>query len=377
MGSYFAAPAIVALVLGPGAVLRAGEAPGASDPLASARRLGWQMATIVVERLEAGDQSGFPGIEAWVKDFERQTKGIGLEVAPEKWPSLDVDGLTVNNGHFWRAYYEIAPGDPGLALLHAGLLLASGEASRAVHVVEFYRLRPGVPGVVDDMFKRLAAASNAAGSRSNTAVQAGIKLYDRGDYEGALTKYREALDIWPQNGWAYYELGFTLRTQQLIAAGEKLMPMGAARTTTKVAFSPEVETAFAKSRHHTPFQYMAYQGHDQEVIQGFLALGKKVVPAMKTLRRDGNAAEKDRALEQLAEGCQEAGAHELALVARQILVARRGRYDPADHPFIANSLRKLASGAQTEAVLKRLAGGRIAFRQLVATEPESPDKRSD
>ena len=178
---------------------------------------------------------------------------------------------------------------------------------------------------------------------------------------------------WPENGWACYELGFTIRTQQWAASGEKPGPLNSVRVNDqgKAKFSPEVQAAFADSRRHSPFQFIAYQGDDQAVIQGFLALVQKVQPAMKTLASASDQTRVDQALQQVSEGCQEAGIHEMALVCRQILVARRGRYDPSDHPFVATSLRKLVPCPETEAVLKRLAGGKIAFRQLVATEDQA------
>jgi hypothetical protein len=55
-------------------------------------------------------------------------------------------------------------------------------------------------------------------------------------------------------------------------------------------------------------------------------------------------------------------------------VARRGRYAPADHPFIAACLRTLAPGEPTEAVLKQLAGGTLKVRQLVAPEGAAADE---
>ena len=183
-------------------------------------------------------------------------------------------------------------------------------------------------------------AAKHAGSSSNALTQAGVRLFDEGDYAGAVKKYREALAIWPQNGWAWYELGFTLRTQQELAAGVKPDPLNTVRINEQVRtkFSAEVKAALANSRRYTPFQYMAYQGDDRAVIQGCFALVKKVQPAMKMLAKPDDAAAVARAFEQLSEGCQEAGIHEMALVCRQILVARRGRYDPGDHPFIAASL---------------------------------------
>jgi tetratricopeptide (TPR) repeat protein len=260
-----------------------------------------------------------------------------------------------------------------MAIVHAGLLLACGEATRAQYVTQFYHFRPGIPKSIDSVLASLAHAARQAAKPSDAATQAGVELFDAGDYAGAVKKYREALRLWPQNGWAWYELGFTIRTQQWAAAGVKTAPLNSVRIndTVTAKFSPEVAAAFADSRRHTPFQFMAYQGGDQAVIQGFMALVQKVQPAMKTLGEANDQATVDQALQQLAEGCQEAGIHEMALVCRQILVARRGRYDRSDHPFIAASLRKLVPGPETEAVLKRLSGAHAAFRQLIATEDQA------
>jgi tetratricopeptide (TPR) repeat protein len=350
----------------------------AKNDLNAARQSGWQVALLVVDKIEKGDQKDWPGIQAWLKDFRKQTQGLDHKASPEKWPKVDVDALVANNPNFWRAYYEIAPGDPGLGLLHAGMLLGCGEATRAMHVVEFYQLRPGIPKPLADGLAILHNATKLAGKQSNAAMQEGIALFDAGDYAAAVKKYREALQIWPQNGWAYYELGYTLRTQQSVAAGEKPGATNSIRINDPAGkkFSPEVKEALANSRRYTPFQYMAYQGDDRTVIQGFLALAKKAMPAMKALGNTHDRTSVYEAFQQLSEGCQEANIHEMALVTRQILVALRGRYNPSDHPFIATSLRKLAPSPETEAVLTRLAGkepadGRLAFRQLVPTEDKT------
>ena len=98
--------------------------------------------------------------------------------------------------------------------------------------------------------------------------------------------------MWPQNGLAYYELGFTIRTKLETAAGNKPKPDGIEAYTDeqakeakvdKLIKAPEVVAAFSKARQHDPLQYMAYQGADQEVIQGFMAMQKKVLPAIKEL----------------------------------------------------------------------------------------------
>ena len=155
-----------------------------------------------------------------------------------------------HNPHFWHAYFEIAPGDPGMGLLHAGLLLGCGEATGALHVIEFYQSRPGIPKAVGETLGILHNATRRALVRSPTRrTQAGIQLFDAADYVGAVKKYREALKIWPQNGWAYYELGYTLHTQDRLAAGEKTGPPQSVQIKVndqvKVKFSAEVKEAFA------------------------------------------------------------------------------------------------------------------------------------
>src|ERR1700730_6671429 len=49
--------------------------------LNEARRTGWQLTMLVIEGLKAGDQKEFPGIQAWLKDFEKAAKGIDLQIA--------------------------------------------------------------------------------------------------------------------------------------------------------------------------------------------------------------------------------------------------------------------------------------------------------
>lgn len=340
-------------------------APGArAAERIAARKTGWNVAMVIVGKLESGDQRVFPGIQAWLEDFRKKTEGIDLKASPEKQPLPDVDALVAHNPNFWRAYYEIAPGDPGLALLHAGLLLVSDEPSRAIYVLDFARFSPGIPKEMRTVFAVVQAAARRLQRESHAITREGIELFDRKDYAAAIKKYEQALAVLPQNGWAHYELGYTRRTQLLIAAGIEPEPSGTMRINSDPIKSAEVQASFANSRRHDPLQLMAYQGSDQEVLRGCLALRKKAVPAIKKLN---NATERpviDEALQQVAEGLHEANSHELALAVRQVMAARRTRYDPTDHPFISASLRKLAPGPVTEEILKRLLGGPLALRQL-------------
>src|SRR4051812_11842158 len=92
----------------------AAEPPKPSVEVSEARRAGLKLARVVLERLEADDQSKFPGIRAWLEDLRKATRAMDPEKPAEGWPAVDVDALMAHNPNFWRAYYEIAPGDPGL-----------------------------------------------------------------------------------------------------------------------------------------------------------------------------------------------------------------------------------------------------------------------
>lgn len=337
--------------------------------MCNARQTGWQLAMMTVDSLKQGNLTDFPGIRAWLDDFEDATQGIAADVSPDNWPPVNIDALLTKNPNFWQAHYEIAPGDPGLNLLHGGLLLSVGESTRGSYVVAIAHQRSGIPKALQQAFETLLINAQVYAKASNDFVNRGIALHDKGDYPGALKEYQSALDLWPQNGLAHYEIGYSLLQQQMIAAGKKKLPPG------KIIVDapqnpPEIDAAFAKARKFDPFQFMAYQGTDQEVIRGLLALSKKGLPAWQNVKTHLHQQVDDQVLEDLAEACQIANSHDLALVTRQILVARHKRYSPPDHPFFTTSLRKLAPGQQVEDILQRLATGTIKAKQIVILEAD-------
>lgn len=349
------------------------EPPKPSADLLEARRNGLEFARVIVQRLEADDQSKFPGIQGWLKDLRMATKDMDPKTPVEKWPPLDADALLARNPNFWLAYYEIAPGDPGLMMIHAGLLLSAGEVTRALQIIVIALQRPGIPKQFRSALQGLLSSAMKAGEASNALVNDGIKLHDKGNYAGALRKYEEAIAAWPQNGFAHYEIGYTNYVQSLVAAGEKPPAPGAVIVNGKKDLPAKTRAAYAKARQHDPLQYMAYQGDERAVIDGFMALAAKGMPVWQKLAKEVEKRIDDKALQDFAEGCQEAGIHELGLVTRQIMVARRGRYAPSDHPYFTISLRKLAPGEPIDALLKRLATGVLNLRQLVVPEKEQKD----
>lgn len=379
MNHHFAVSAAIILAVC-ARPLHAGDPPAAGagpDPaLAEARLVGWRAASVIVGSLEAEKQRKFPGIEMWLADFRKVAEKVDPEAPAEALPAIDADALITRNPNFWRATFEVAPGDPAWSLLHGGLLLAGGEAVRASHVLGIAGQAPEVPEPLQKGMWVLISQAQRAGKGPNALVYEGIALHDRGDFDGAIAKHREALALWPQNGFAHYEVGFALRAKAWVAAGKEPPPLGETLVNPKKGPEEPAEVAdrFALARRHDPFQISAYQGSDPEILKGLLALAQGGMrdwdELQRQLRPKWNAPVDDELLGRIASSCQVTGNHELALTIRRVLVIRRGRFDAEDHPFISASLRGLVPGVQTERTLKRLAGEEIELKRI--TEPADP-----
>lgn len=331
----------------------------------NARQQGWELVQALIPLFEKSDAKQWPGTRDWVDDFHKLTKGMDAKLPVAKWPTVDLDALVLHNANYWRMVYETQPGDPTLAVLHAGLLLSQGEPQRAAYLLELARYEPGIPKNFIKAINSLQATAMAALEESNSLTQEGIVLYDKGDYDGAMQKYEQATKLCPQNGWALYEMGYTLRTKNRVAKGEPLDPPGTVKVNVKHDDPPEVAQWFAKARRADPLQIHAYQGSDKAVINGCFALVNKVVPAWKALQASRDQRQgRFHALRDISAGFQDAGVDDLGLCARQLMVAQRGNFDPQDFPYITTSLRRLAPGKTTEGVLERLAGKSVLLQAL-------------
>jgi len=334
-----------------------------------ARQQGFLVANYIVDALEGSDEKDFPGIAAWLKDYKAAVKGIDSKADPATWPAVDVNALVTNNPHYWQAYYEVVPGDPGLGMLHGGLLHFGGEASRGSYVAMAFQQRPGIPQPIYRLMDSLVAQSQEASKQSTAAVMKGTKLFDEGKYEEALKLHEEALKLDPQNGFAHYEWGLTARQRDWIKAGIKPPAGDKISVIDKtLKFSPAVAAAFGRARQHDPFQWKAYQGEDPVVIESLQAMVRQGMPNWEKLTKARPNRLEDEPLLQLGEGCQGSRNDELALVLRSVSIARRGRYAPEDHPFMAKSLRRLAPGKISEGIIDKLGGPAFAARQIITVE---------
>lgn len=356
------------LLLSPSALLGQELTKSRLPELAEARKTGLLLANMVVEKLSSEDATKFPGMKNWSQDFQRFSEGL-LAKSPDEWGNLDVDSLLTKNPHFWEMTYEIFPGDPGLMLLHAGVLMTAGELTRAAQIAYLGLQRNSIPKPFHVGLNSVITQYQKVNEKANIPVYAGIKRYDDGDYGQALRKYDEAINLWPQNPFAWYEAGLTMLQQERIAAGKKPIPSDPFAILDE-RLSKEVAHAFHRARMSDALQLRAYQGDEKELLATLAILNKKVIPSWDKLTQNHNKSASEELLTELANSFQEAQLHDYALIVRQVLIARRNRFLPEDHPFIASNLKKVIPPAEAESILKRLTSARIEFRQLVKPETE-------
>lgn len=325
------------------------EAEGA-DPMKEALRTGATVAQIFMRYLEPNATTEFPGTLAWVHGPGAVIAGLDAEKPADSWRGLDPEQLITRNAAWWQAFYEVSPADPGLALLHGGVLLCAGDAQRALEVL---RLALNHSDLDEGSARIMISVMQHAGAYmepSHAVVREGVALHDKGDFLGAIAKYDAALKVWPRNGWALYEKGFSVRMHE--KRKDDLPPMAA--------------NLFARSRAVNPFQWTAWQGTVKD-IPGLREMHEVAKPLWENSLQDMNFLMSDAELEKFADTLQLAGVDDLALVTRQILIQHRGRYVPADRTFIATSLRRLVPGDRTEVTLTRLA--MPSFKAIRLYEP--------
>lgn len=355
----------ICLLFVAGSHVHAAAPASTTTAIADAQRAGWDTVNVLAQGLAAADPKRFPGLHAWLKEYRAAGGTPGKRMGAGALPKLDADRLASRNPAFWRAYFEIVPGDPGAMLLHASLLLAGGEASRAAYVLIIARQTVDIEsGMLQAMNDLLVHAQRAivAGSQ---AVGEAVKAYDTGGPAAAMTRLRGAIDAWHANGLAHYELGLALLGQQYVASGQKPPPRSRLGLHSDLAPSREVRAAYERARAHDPLLIRAYQGDETDSGDVLLVLGKSVRPLWDIVARDTRAETRDDDLRQLTKALRDAGLAELALALGQVVIGREGgSYDDDDRKFVAAVLNVLAPGA-ADPVVKRLAQPKAERARIV------------
>jgi tetratricopeptide (TPR) repeat protein len=324
-----------------------------TEALKKSRRVGLELATTIVKKMPIKGLENAEGLRAFVEDVNRLAKRIDVNQEPQRWPEIDEASLVSQNPRFWQATYEMNPGDPGWTVLYASLLLAAGEAHRCLYVAIIGLQKDAIPPIWRGALVGLAHDAIQVIKEGEAFVQKGVTLFDTGHREEAARIYRSAVEAWPQNSLAYHELGMTLWYSSEEKAG-RIHKLNEVLINQHGKLPPEINDCYAKSRLHNPWQFMSYQGtiHNADDLAAFL----KASDEYQQFRANARQRLSEQVLSQFCDALQRSGNDDYALFTRQILVSRRGRFDPSDHPFIMRSLRHVAPGPVTESVLQRLAG---------------------
>jgi tetratricopeptide (TPR) repeat protein len=356
------------------------------DPRETAKREAWMSAVLIISLLEQGDNAAFPGIRAWLEDFHLIAATTPPPESGKPFPPLDADALVTRNPNFWTACYEVQPGDPGLTLLHAALLLSGGEAQRASVIATLGLQRPAIPEDIKRGLVSVIAHCQSAQAHSSELVRLGIKLHDVRAYDSALKKFEEAIAEWPANGRAYYERGSTLR-MKAIADSRFVVRESTGEEPEAPHDPPETMQSFARARRHDPLHLLAYQGEDPAMLDGLMALVRSGTAVWEAMRKRPEQPIKIAQLRDFSEACRAASIDDFALALRQLVVASNRHYSTADRDLITESLGRLAPAALTPPLLARIGGEtKLPARQIVVplvvpppeiaqtTEAEPPSK---
>jgi hypothetical protein len=299
------------------------------------RKAGWATALEMLSKLEKVDKEKFPGVLAFSADVRRLDKSIDSTKAKHEWNLFETAPLLHRNPNFWRAMYEIAPSEPAFKFVHIGLLMTSGEIDEAHNLIHLLLHDAEIQQLDRDRLKWFDSLTHQMLSDSFRHLSQGIKLHDSKDFDAAIKIYEDVLTIWPQSSAAQYELGYSKRMSK-----------------------KDPSKHFENCRHLDPLNLAAHQGeYSPEIALARQEVGEVIQLWKESLKSKSSA--NDKVLLKFAQGCQNAAPieirfHELALVARQIVVARKGQYDDQDREFIATSLQQLVPGRTTEETIHRL-----------------------
>lgn len=343
---------------------RSAIAAQAFAELDAARRAGWDTVSILAHSMTVSEAQRFPNIHAWLKEFRAAGGTPGKRPAGAPMPKVDAARLSTRNPAFWRAYFEITPGDSGAMLLHAGLLLAAGEVSRAAYVLIAARQSPAIDREMRNAVESLLEFCQAALGKGAQQVAEAAKLHDAGNSAEAAARLRQLVNDWPANALAHYELALALIAQQYAQAGRKPPPRARLSIHSELPPSAAALDAYAKARAHDPLLIRAYQSVEPQGTDVLLVLGKKVRPLWDEIARETQAKMSNDDLETLANALLEAGIAELSLAVRQVLIGRERGYDEQDRKNVAAALRTLAPAA-VDPVIARLAAKKPEFVRVI------------
>jgi len=315
-------------------------APGAEEAtalkqtgtlLTMVEQVGWRQVQELLPLLDTQPGANFPGVTALAGDLRALASAAPTNRGV---PPIEIGSVVDHNAHFWSAYYEIAPGDPLMVMLHVGLLLAAGEVVRADRVatlaINFGRMeleyRKELVGL--DAHAQIVIRVSRGGAEELE------RLHRAKEFAKLADQARAELAVWPRNPVAWAQLA---AAQQ--ALGRQAAGGGDAAADQSLAELHRIDPLFASD-----------------------GPGAGAEPALKETRRcwalidDDKATGDDEVLEQFARGAQAAGLDELALVAHSLVAGWHEGSTPLEENFVQASLQRLVAPEVAAAICRQAFG---------------------
>jgi lipoprotein NlpI len=301
--------------------------------LAMVEQVGWKQVQDLLPLLDTQSDASFPGVTAFAHDL----RAIAAS-APNSHevPPIEVGRLVDHNPDFWSAYYEIAPGDPLMVMLHVSLLLAAGEVVRADRVatlaINFGRMELEYR---KELVRLDAHAQLVVHVSHGNAEELG-RLRRTKAFAALAEKARAALAVWPRNPEAWADL---------VVAGQALAGRAAGADGV-----PPVDGSLAELHQVDPLFTVDSPGAGPEPA----ALGE--TRRLWTLIDDDKATGDDQVLERIARSAQAAGLDELALVAHSLVTGWHEGSMPLEENFVQTSLQRLVAPEVAAGICRRAFG---------------------
>lgn len=216
----------------------------------------------------------------------------------------DINRTTVQNEKYWKTILVLAAGDNTALFTRLLLLMREGLLKRAEMILLYCYYDQNKDWERDKIILQTVSSDiKAIENESNSAVEEGIKEWDRGDRQKAIELYHKALTIYPKNPWALYEISYDHLTYDLTA---------------QEILNGKNEPYYTLIRHLDPMYMIAYQGKPfPNRPQAVQALTNKVVPSYRKL---WNGEDVFASMKELADGYFEMQEYELALYAYKYLL---------------------------------------------------------
>lgn len=253
--------------------------------------------------------------------------GIDLEKV-QKERVIDVSQVTVMNVNYWRAYFEMSLQDPSVYLSHSALHISQGELSRALFLLYLANLVNQIPdykSLIHNWIEKI----HEIGYESNKLIEKGIEKHDQQNFEEAIKYYYEALIIFPNNPWAFYEIGYTMAVKAGLVpdASQEIL-----ERTVQIS-APYYE----KVRQLDPIYAIAYQG-ERSIANKAIVILEEIKPAYDELIQ-GNDCQSN--FLKMAEGCDKIGISDYALYSFWIYALITGQIDETSADFVKRNLQNL------------------------------------